>query len=125
MMRLAKFAGLAGLFAVLSTAAAQAGQPGAALPEIQPAIVDLDGNASALTYWVSEPDGWHVVTTVDTIVGRGSATEQHAIVRFSAVLQPGQSQLISVPSFGGEPQQAVRIERIDDRIEVSRVAGTV
>jgi hypothetical protein len=126
MMRLTKFAGLAGLFAVLSaTAAARAGQPDAALPEIQPAIVELDGNASALTYWVSEPDGWHVVTTVDTVIGRGSATEQHAVVRFSAVLQPGQSQLISVPSFGGEQQQAVRIERIDDRIEVSKVAGAV
>ena len=122
MMRLTKLAGLAGLLAVLSTAAL-AGQPGGALPEIHPALVELDGNASALTYWVSEPDGWHVVTTVDTVVGRGSATEQHAIVRFSAVLQPGQSQLISVPSIGGEPQQAVRIERVDDRIEVSRVAG--
>jgi hypothetical protein len=30
-----------------------------------------------------------------------------------------------VPSIGGEPQQAVRIERIDDRIEVSRVTGAV
>ncbi len=81
----------------------------------------LGPSASALTYWVSEPDGWHVVTTVDTVSARGSDAETHAVVRFSSVLLPGQSQLISVPFAAGEQQQVLRIRRLDDRIEVALV----
>jgi hypothetical protein len=75
-----------------------------------------------VSYWSSAPDGWHVVTTVDTIVGRDSETEQHAIVRFSATLAPGQSQVISVPLALGEQQQVLRIRRVGDRIEMERIA---
>jgi hypothetical protein len=73
---------------------------------------------------VSEPDGWHVVTTVDTVIGNNSADEKHAVVRFSSVLLPGQSQLISVPLAIGERLQVLRIRRIGDEIEVARVPGS-
>jgi hypothetical protein len=82
---------------------------------------ELGAGASAVTYWTSESDGWRVVTTVDTVSGQEGDVEKHAVVRFSSLLLPGQSQLISVPLALGERQQALRIRRLGDRIEVARV----
>jgi hypothetical protein len=84
----------------------------------------LGANASAITYWVNETDGWHVVTTVDTVIGQDSSTERHAIVRFSSVLLPGQSALISVPSAIGERQQVLRIRRVGDQVEIGLAFGS-
>jgi hypothetical protein len=64
-----------------------------------------------------------VVTTVDIVFDPDSDTEKHAVVRFSAVLLPGQSQLISVPVAIGEQQKVLRIRRTGDRIEVVRIPG--
>jgi hypothetical protein len=64
-----------------------------------------------------------VVTTVDTVTGQNSDTEEHALVRFASVLLPGQSQLISVPFAVGEQQQLLRIRRLGDQIEIKRVPG--
>jgi hypothetical protein len=50
---------------------------------------ELGANASAITYWVSGADGWHVVTTVDTVIEQNGDAEKHAVVRFSSVLLPG------------------------------------
>jgi outer membrane lipoprotein-sorting protein len=49
--------------------------------EHQAAVTDLSANASAVTYWVSESDGWHVVTTVDTLIREHGNAEHHAVVR--------------------------------------------
>ena len=68
-------------------------------------------------------DGWRVVTIVDMVIGPDSDAEKHAIARFSSVLLPGQSQLISVPLALGEQQQVLRISRIGDRIQVVRIPG--
>lgn len=117
-------AGVAGIVAaVLTTAGSDlsVASPKNALDQRQPVTITLSTNASATTYWVRERDGWHVVTTVDTVIGQGGEVERHAIVRFSAVLEPGQSQLISVPVAVGEQQQTLRIRRVGDRIEVARV----
>jgi len=51
-------------------------------------------------------------------------TEKHAVVRFSSVLLPGQSQMISVPFAVGKRQQVLRIRRLGDRIEVAQVGGS-
>jgi hypothetical protein len=122
-----KIAGLAGfLVAVFATVPElKADQPNNAVREGHAVTTELSGNASAVTYWVSKSDGWHVVTTVDTAIGGNGDAERHAIVRFSAVLQPGQSQSISVPFAIGERQQVLRIRRLRDRIEVARVDGSV
>jgi hypothetical protein len=90
----------------------------------QAVTTELGPNASAITYWVSEPDGWHVVTTVDAMIEQNGDAEKHAVVRFSSVLLPGQSQLISVPFAIGERQQVLRIRRLGDQIEVARVGGS-
>jgi hypothetical protein len=84
-------------------------------------VTELSANASAITYWVSESDGWHVVTTVDTVIWRDSDAERHAVVRFSSVLLPGQSQLISVPFPIGGRQQVLCIRHLGDQIEVARI----
>lgn len=127
MTKFAKAAGLAGILVLaLTTApsALRAGELDSAVREAQPVMTELGASASALTYWVSEPDGWHVVTTVDTVSGRDSDAETHDVVRFSSVLLPGQSQLISVPFAAGEEQQVLRIRRLDDRIEVALVPAS-
>ena len=106
----------------MAPAAVRAGD--STVRDTRPVVTELGASASALTYWVSEPDGWHVVTTVDTVSGRDSAAETHAVVRFSAVLLPGQSQLISVPVAAGEQQQVLRIRRLGSGIEVARVPAS-
>ena len=62
------------------------------------------------------------MTTVDTVVAADTETEQHLIVRFSATLQPGQEQLVSVPGAVGTQQQALRIRRVGDNIQMTRIA---
>jgi hypothetical protein len=120
-------AGLAGiLVAVFATLTPElkADQLNNAVRQRQAVTTELGPNASAITYWVSEPDGWHVVTTVDTVIGQNGDAEKHAVVRFSSVLLPGQSQLISVPFAIGERQPVLRIRRLGDRIEVAQVGGS-
>jgi ribosomal protein S12 len=122
-----KAAGLAGiLVAVIATVTPElkADQPNSAVREGYAVTTELGGNVSAITYWVSESDGWHVVTTVDTVIERNGDAEKHAVVRFSSVLLPGQSQSISVPFAIGERQQVLRIRRLGNQIEVARVGGS-
>ena len=122
-----KAAGIAGiLIAALATVPElKADQPSNAVREGHAVTTELGGNAAAVTYWVSKSDGWHVVTTVDTVTGGNGEAGKHAIVRFSSVLLPGQSQSISVPFAIGERQQVLRIRRFGDQIEVARVDGSV
>ena len=128
MTSFAKTAGLAGiLVAVFATANPElrAAQPDRAVREGQGVTTELGANAAAFTYWVSRSDGWHVVTTVDTVIEQNGEAETHAVVRFASVLLPGQSQLISVPFAIGERQQVLRIRRLGDQVEVARVGGPV
>lgn len=127
MTKFATAAGIAGILILASTAAAlrpQAAEPAGALGEGKAAVTDLGKDSSAITYWVRQPDGWHVVTTVDFVFDRDSATERHAIVRFSAVLKRGQAQEISIPVAIGQQAEVLRIRRLGDRIEVARVPGS-
>jgi hypothetical protein len=125
MMNFVYTAGLAGILAAtLATAAPTlSASPPAEATEGQAVTTELGPSASAITYWVSEPDGWHVVTTVDIVFGQDTDAERHAVARFVGVLLPGQSQLISVPVAIGERQRALRVRRIGNRIEVAPIAG--
>ena len=126
MTSFAKAAGLAGiLVAVFATVTPElkADQLNSAVRQRQAVTTELGPHASAITYWVSEPDGWHVVTTVDAMIEQNGDAEKHAVVRFSSVLLPGQSQLISVPLAIGQRQQVLRIRRLGDQVEVARVGG--
>jgi len=110
------------LIAALATVA-PAAEPSVAVPERQPVVTALSATASAMTFWVIESDGWRVVTVVDMVIPQNSDAEQHAVVRFSSVLLPGQSQLISVPLALGQQQQVLRVSRIKDQIQVERIPG--
>ena len=126
MTSFAKTAGLAGiLVAVFATVTPElrAAQLDRTVREGHAVTTELGANASAITYWVSGSDGWHVVTTVDTVIEQNGDAEKHAVVRFSSVLLPGQSQLISVPLAIGERHQVLRIRRLGDQIEIARVGG--
>jgi hypothetical protein len=122
-----KAAGLAGILVLVFatvTPGLKADQLNKAVREGHAVTTKLGANASAITYWVSEADGWQVVTTVDTVIKQNGDAGEHAVVRFSSVLLPGQSQLISVPFAIGERQQVLRIRRLGDQIEVARVGGS-
>ena len=126
MTRFLRAAGVTGMLFVLGiggTGLADA-RPESTLREGHAAVTRLSANASAITYWVNTRDGWHVVTTVDTVVAQDGEAEEHAVVRFSSVLQPGQSQAISVPFAPGQQQQILRIRRLGEGIEVARVPGS-
>jgi hypothetical protein len=112
----------AALFSLAATGAASA-QTRPALQQVTEITTDLGQNASAVTYWIRQSEGWHVVTTVDSIVGEDtqSAQSRHAVVRFTVNMLPGQSQLVSVPGPAGVSTPSLRIRRLGDRIEVTRV----
>jgi hypothetical protein len=125
MRKLVKTASVAGVLIVaLVTGSASLLATGTdkSVAEGEAVTTQLGPDASAISYWVSGSDGWHVVTTVDTVID--SDAERHAIVRFSATLLPGQAQLVSVPFALGEQQQVLRIRRVEDQIEVARVADS-
>ena len=107
-----------------------AAEPRGAAPQLAAITTDLGHNTSALTYWVEEADGVHAVTTIDTVVSNETAREdgRHAIVRFSAVILSGQSQIISVPGPVGSQPQVLRIRNLGVRsnaadVEIDRVAA--
>jgi hypothetical protein len=125
MTKLMKTAALAGvLVAFLASTALELRAAESNVREGQAVVTELAPNASATTYWVAESDGWHVVTTIDIVLGRSDIADHHAVARYSAVLFPGQVQVISVPYALGEQQQVLRVRRIDDRIEIARVPGS-
>ena len=83
--------------------------------------------STALELRAAEPnvrEGQAVVTELDIVLGRSDIADHHAVARYSAVLFPGQVQVISVPYALGEQQQVLRVRRIDDRIEIARVPGS-
>jgi hypothetical protein len=126
MTKLMKTATLAAVLAAFLASTAlelRAAEPKDGVREGQAVVTELGPNASATTYWVTESDGWHVVTTIDIVLGRGDGAGQHAVARFSAVLFPGQMQVISIPYALGEQQQVLQVRRLDDRIEITRVPG--
>ena len=108
-----------------STATSEGSRSNNAVREGEAAIIELGVGASAITYWVREPDGWRVVTTVDIRLGEDQDNDprKQAWVRFSAVLLPWQLQRISVPVSIGERRQVLCLRRLGDRLEVARVFG--
>src|SRR5215469_15152126 len=123
MRSIVKTTAFAGILVAALATVAHAAEPNAAVPERQPVVTALSATTSAMTFWVIESDGWRVVTIVDMVILPNSDTEQHAVVRFSSVLLPGQSQLNSVPLALCERQQVLRISRIEDQIQVERIPG--
>jgi len=115
-LKRAGFAGVVISTLVVAVPMAEAGQ-GVAPREAESVVTPLGDKTRALTYWVSQPDGLHVVTTVNSVADDGSP-EKASVVRFTSVLLPGQSQSIAVPVPVGEAQPVLNIRRIADRVEI-------
>ncbi len=105
--------------AIAFMATAQATEENRVVQEGQGIVTALGTKASAVTYWTSQADGWHVVTTVNT-AGTEDTGSDGNVVRFTSVLAPGQSQSISVPVAIGEVQPVLNIRRVADRIEIEQ-----
>lgn len=120
---LLKMAGAAGLMAAAVTATSFSALSGEAAPAEKQAIVtNLDGKATAVTYWAKGTEGLEVITTIDAAPAGDAPGAKPAIIRVSAVLQPGQHQLISVPGEVGRRGAALRISRVADSVAVEKVA---
>jgi len=92
MTKLMKTAALAGvLVAFLASTALELRAAEPNVREGQAVVTELAPNASATTYWVAESDGWHVVTTIDIVLGRSDIADHHAVARFSSGAFPGPS----------------------------------
>ncbi|MFG1343683.1 hypothetical protein V5F59_02205 [Xanthobacter autotrophicus DSM 431] len=121
MNNILKIAGVAGLLVTAGVSVASTSFAGDTLPAERQAIVtNLGGKAAAVTYWVNDSKGYEVITTVD------AAAEPDAkpvVVRVSAVLQPGQQQVISLPGPVGREGTTLRISRVADRVQVEKVSA--
>ena len=116
------------LLALTGALALAGGQARAEKPAQGAAVVTpLGAGASALTYWVDEPEGFRVVTTVDTVQpGEAGQEDRHAVVRLSTILRLDQTQTISVPGPDGSPPHVMRLRRLADSVEVLPAApGTL
>ena len=81
------------------------------LKPIQASTIDL-GTTHGTAYFVPEPNGYHVIATLDT----GAS----APVRFDTTLADGQSAKISVPTGLGQPAFEITFTRAAGRLVVRR-----
>ena len=96
------------------------------VPEMAAVTTDLGNHTSALTYWVDSAQGIWVDTTVDSIIGEESGSPHHSVVRFSALILPGESLLIAVSGPKGTQTPVLQIRRLGNqdgrhRIQVQRI----
>ena len=80
-LKMAGYAAMLMAMQATASAASAAAEPAGSVREH--VITRLGVNVSAVTYWVTGPEGWRVVTTVDTAANEHSNRDAHAIVRFS------------------------------------------
>ena len=111
----------------LATAGAAEEAP-STVREVAGVTTDLGNHTSALTYWVDEAQGTRVVTTIDSVSAEEAGAPHHSVVRFSALILPGQTQLISVPGPEGAQTPALQIRRLSNhdgryRIQVQRLSA--
>jgi hypothetical protein len=72
------------------------------------------GDVSVLAYYVATPRGFHLVATAQT------AADEPTVLRFEAMLQPGQDAVISVPRAAGQQPTQLVFHRVGDTIEFDR-----
>ncbi len=120
LMRACGAAALAAMLAAAAPLARNGARPenGVQLREGEVVVTDLGGDSHATTYWVDQPEGYRVVTMVETAPGEASrraGAQHHSVVQFSMVLWPGQTQTITVP---GPSLPTISIRRDGDRVQI-------
>jgi hypothetical protein len=89
------------------------------LREGQPGVTQLSADASAVTYFVDRPDGFHVVVTVRTHHDADAdALHQPPAVRFSSRILAGQTIDLSMQEAAGAPDTVLEITRRAERVAV-------
>lgn len=89
------------------------------LREGQSAVTQLSPDASAVTYFVDRPDGFHVIVTVRTGHDAGpDAVHQPPAVRFSSRILAGQTIDLSMPEAAGGADTVLEITRRAERVAV-------
>jgi hypothetical protein len=89
------------------------------LREGQPAVTQLSPDASAVTYFVDRPDGFHVIVTVRTRRDAGAdALHQPPAIRFSSRILAGQTIDLSMQEAAGSADTVLEITRRAERVAV-------
>jgi hypothetical protein len=89
------------------------------LHEGQPAVTQLASDASAVTYLVDRPDGYHVIVTVTTAHdANADVLHQPPVVRFSSRILPGQTIDLSMPDAAGPADTVLEITRRAERVAI-------
>ena len=89
------------------------------LREGQSAVTQLSPDASAVTYFVDRPDGFHIIVTVRTSHDAGAdALHQPPAIQFSSRILPGQTIDLSMPQGAGPANSVLEITRRAERVAV-------
>jgi ABC-type glycerol-3-phosphate transport system substrate-binding protein len=80
----------------------------------------LGEHFSALTYYLDEPDGLHVVVTTQQ-----GAREKAAVERFETVLAAGQSAAVSIPRPAGEAPARIVFSNAGDDLHIVEPPASV
>jgi hypothetical protein len=89
------------------------------LREGQSVVTQLSAEASAVTYFVDRPDGFHVIVAVRTGHNTGSdALHQPPAIQFSSRILPGQTIDLSMPGTAGPADSVLEITRRAERVAV-------
>jgi hypothetical protein len=80
----------------------------------------LGGHASALVYYINEPDGLHVVVTTQE-----GAKEKAAVARFETVLAAGQSAAVSLPRAAGEAPERVVLTNAGGHLQMAEPSAAI
>jgi hypothetical protein len=87
--------------------------------EGQSAVTQLSPEASAVTYFVDRPDGFHVIVTVRTSHDASAdALHQPSAIRFSSRILPGQTIDLSMPAAVGSADSVLEITRRAERVAI-------
>jgi hypothetical protein len=83
-------------------------------------VTKLDANSSALVYYTSAPDGFHVVVTTQQ-----GLTDQAAVTSFEMVLAVGQSAAVSIPRGAGEAPEQIVLSNAGDHLHIAEPNAAV
>ena len=80
----------------------------------------LGERSSALVSYLDEPDGLHVVVTM-----QAGVSEKAAVERFETVLAAGQSAAVSIPRAAGEAPELVMLTNAGGHLQIAEPPAAV
>jgi hypothetical protein len=83
-------------------------------------VTKFDINSSALVYYTTAPDGFHVVVTTQQ-----GLTDQVAVARFETVLTAGQAAVVSIPRAAGVEPARIVLSNTGDHLHIAKPKAAV